>query len=101
MGTQSYTDRILSPETILEVVQHAYDIKTHRVVANDTEIQMSNNHDGLEGFDDVEDPWSNDFPKNNDTDDTKELSEVGSYASRQARKKAKKIAAAPKTPTKN
>eukprot|EP00957_Ditylum_brightwellii_P195634 14906815-Ditylum_brightwellii.AAC.1 len=101
MGAQSYTDRILTPEAILEAVKHSYDMKTHKVVTNNTEIQMSNNHDGLKGFDDVEDHQSNDFKKNNETEETKELSEVGSYASQQAHKKARMIAAAPKMPTKN
>eukprot|EP00957_Ditylum_brightwellii_P092058 7008029-Ditylum_brightwellii.AAC.1 len=61
MGAQSYAERILTPEAILEVVQHTYDMKTQRIVSSNTEIQMSNNHNGLEGFGDVGDPWSNDF----------------------------------------
>eukprot|EP00957_Ditylum_brightwellii_P039252 2969480-Ditylum_brightwellii.AAC.1 len=33
MGTESYADRVLSPEAILEAYQYTYNMDTHKVVA--------------------------------------------------------------------
>eukprot|EP00957_Ditylum_brightwellii_P173875 13237093-Ditylum_brightwellii.AAC.1 len=55
--------------------------------------------DGLEGFEKVEDPRSSDYLGNNDEEMSADMPELGSQASHQAIKKAKKLAASPKTPT--
>eukprot|EP00957_Ditylum_brightwellii_P009627 725204-Ditylum_brightwellii.AAC.1 len=77
MGAEPYADRVLTPEAILEVVQHTYSMETHKVVVNDTEVQMVAIQDGLDGFDDVEDPQANDFLTKDKIEDDRELSEVG------------------------
>eukprot|EP00957_Ditylum_brightwellii_P131599 10035915-Ditylum_brightwellii.AAC.1 len=100
MGVESYADRVLSPEAILEAYQHMYDMATHKVVAKDIEVQMVAIQDGLEGFEDIEDPRTKDHLTNEEDEVSVEHSELGSHASRQALEKAKKLAATPRTPTK-
>eukprot|EP00957_Ditylum_brightwellii_P036027 2729789-Ditylum_brightwellii.AAC.1 len=56
MGAESYADRVLSPEVILEAYQYTYNMDTHKVAAKDIKVQMVATRDGLEGFEDVEDP---------------------------------------------
>eukprot|EP00957_Ditylum_brightwellii_P117296 8946160-Ditylum_brightwellii.AAC.1 len=64
MGAESYADRVLSQEAILEAYQYTYEIDTHKVVAKDIEVQMVTIQDGLEGFEDVEDPRTKDYLNN-------------------------------------
>eukprot|EP00957_Ditylum_brightwellii_P128948 9837505-Ditylum_brightwellii.AAC.1 len=64
MGAESYVDRVLSPEAILEAYQYTYNTDTHKVVAKDVEVQLIAIQDGLEGFEDVKDPRTKDSLNN-------------------------------------
>eukprot|EP00957_Ditylum_brightwellii_P088658 6752502-Ditylum_brightwellii.AAC.1 len=89
--------RVLTPEAILEGIQHTYNMDTHKVVANDTEIQLVAINDGLNRLYDAKDHQVNNFLENERTAYGKELSEVGSYALCQACERARKLASALKT----
>eukprot|EP00957_Ditylum_brightwellii_P046920 3561125-Ditylum_brightwellii.AAC.1 len=99
MGTKSYADKVLTSEAILKVVQHTYNMEMHKIVTNDTEIQIVAIQDSLGRFDNVKDPQANNFLEHGNTEDDKELSEVGSYISHQACVKARKLASSLKSPT--
>eukprot|EP00957_Ditylum_brightwellii_P102905 7843042-Ditylum_brightwellii.AAC.1 len=73
---------------------------THKVVAKDVEVHMVAIQDGLEGFEDVEDPRTKDFLNNKEDVVSVEHLAMGSHASRQALEIAKKLASTPRTPTK-
>eukprot|EP00957_Ditylum_brightwellii_P064543 4897860-Ditylum_brightwellii.AAC.1 len=76
MGAESYADRVLTPEAILEAYQHTYVMVTHKVVAKDIKVQMVAIKDGLEGFEDVEDPRTKDHLTNEEDKVSVEHSEL-------------------------
>eukprot|EP00957_Ditylum_brightwellii_P134899 10284871-Ditylum_brightwellii.AAC.1 len=57
-GSASILSRVITPEGTTELTQYKYDLETYNVKLIDMDILDDNAEDGLEGFEDIQNPFS-------------------------------------------
>eukprot|EP00957_Ditylum_brightwellii_P101614 7744460-Ditylum_brightwellii.AAC.1 len=57
-GGASFLSRVITPEGTIELTQYKYDLETHKVKLIDMDIPDDDTEDGLEGFVDIQNPFS-------------------------------------------
>eukprot|EP00957_Ditylum_brightwellii_P162485 12373019-Ditylum_brightwellii.AAC.1 len=84
-GGASFLSRAIAPEGTARLTQYEYDQETHKVKLTDMDIPDDDADVGLEGFEDIQNPFSSVTV----TSEPTEVIEIGSLASAQVKGKSK------------